>query len=80
MFSPVLWLYFKLNLQFNPNHVQVRTMKMWMCYGCVIHFVNIFICLSIAVWNLMLAKKQLVNDNITTSCPTNMPYKHNIRR
>lgn len=41
-----------------------------MCYGCVIHFVNIFICLSICSMEL----------NVTTPCPANIPYEHNINK
>ena len=41
-----------------------------MCYGCVIHFANIFICLS----------KYSTELNVTTPCPTNMPYENNINK
>ena len=42
------------------------------CHGCLVHFVNIPITLTYALWNLTLTKNLLVNDKITASCSTNM--------
>ena len=33
-----------------------------------------------ALWNLTLAKKLVINDKLTTSCQTTMPFKQYIKR